>query len=161
MALPNVRTKSMGRIEPWGDRPRRACRTLRSDRADAWGPGDRGGLGPGGIGGCIIWPFHDKSGPMAIMLATDAARVRPRAHVAHTLVAGRQVVAQVRDTVFYKTPSWPRDWANFSPLLLYFHINAWANLHLLGQLIITPFSLHGATLERVCSPACCRRPDDR
>ena len=30
-------------------------------------------------------------------------------------------------------PSWPRSWANFSPLSLYSHRNAWANLHLLGQ----------------------------
>jgi hypothetical protein len=33
-----------------------------------------------------------------------------------------------------KTRSWPRSWANFSPLQLYSHRNAWANLHLLGQL---------------------------
>ena len=32
-----------------------------------------------------------------------------------------------------KTPSWPRNWANFSLLLLYSHRSAWANLHLLGQ----------------------------
>ena len=32
-----------------------------------------------------------------------------------------------------KTPSWPRSWANFGLLELYFHRNAWANLHLLGQ----------------------------
>jgi hypothetical protein len=32
-----------------------------------------------------------------------------------------------------KTPSWPRSWANFSPLQLCSHRNAWANLHLLGQ----------------------------
>jgi hypothetical protein len=31
-----------------------------------------------------------------------------------------------------KTPSWPRSRANFSLLYLYSHINAWANLHLLG-----------------------------
>ena len=32
-----------------------------------------------------------------------------------------------------KTPSWPRSWANFNPLSLYSHRNAWASLHLLGQ----------------------------
>jgi hypothetical protein len=32
-----------------------------------------------------------------------------------------------------KTPSWPRNWANFSFLSLYSHRNARANLHLLGQ----------------------------
>jgi hypothetical protein len=32
-----------------------------------------------------------------------------------------------------KAPSWPRSWANFSPLQLYSHRNAWANLHILGQ----------------------------
>jgi hypothetical protein len=32
-----------------------------------------------------------------------------------------------------KPPSWPRSWAGFSLLQLYFHRNAWANLHLLGQ----------------------------
>ena len=32
-----------------------------------------------------------------------------------------------------KSPSWPRSWANFSLLYLYFHRNAWANLYLLGQ----------------------------
>jgi hypothetical protein len=31
----------------------------------------RGALRPGGFGGCIIWPFHDKSGPMTILLAID------------------------------------------------------------------------------------------
>jgi hypothetical protein len=34
-----------------------------------------------------------------------------------------------------KTPSWPgRSWANFSRLWLYSCMNAWTNLHLLGQL---------------------------
>jgi hypothetical protein len=32
-----------------------------------------------------------------------------------------------------KTPSWPRSWANFSPLSLYSHGNTWANLHIVGQ----------------------------
>jgi hypothetical protein len=32
-----------------------------------------------------------------------------------------------------KTPSWARSWANFSPLSLYPHRNAWGNLHLFGQ----------------------------
>jgi hypothetical protein len=32
-----------------------------------------------------------------------------------------------------ETPSWPRSWANFSPLSLYSRRNAWVNLHLLGQ----------------------------
>jgi hypothetical protein len=32
-----------------------------------------------------------------------------------------------------KPPSWPRSWANCSPLWLYSHGNTWANLHLLGQ----------------------------
>jgi hypothetical protein len=32
-----------------------------------------------------------------------------------------------------KTPSWPRSWANLSLLYLYYHRNAWANLHLLDQ----------------------------
>ena len=32
-----------------------------------------------------------------------------------------------------KIPSWPRSWANFSLLQLYFHRNAWANFHLSGQ----------------------------
>jgi hypothetical protein len=32
-----------------------------------------------------------------------------------------------------KIPSWPRSWANFSLLWLYFYRNAWANLHILGQ----------------------------
>ena len=32
-----------------------------------------------------------------------------------------------------KTPSWPRSWANFSPLYLYSHKNARANLYLLSQ----------------------------
>ena len=36
--------------------------------------------------------------------------------------------AQVR-----KSPSWPRNWANFSHLSLCSHWNARANLHLLGQ----------------------------
>ena len=36
--------------------------------------------------------------------------------------------AQVR-----QMPSWPRRWANSSPLSLYFHKNAWANSHLVGQ----------------------------
>ena len=31
-----------------------------------------------------------------------------------------------------KTPSWPRSWASFSPLWLYFHRNALANFHVLG-----------------------------
>jgi hypothetical protein len=35
------------------------------------GPGTGGALELGGISGCIIWPFQDKSGPMAILLATD------------------------------------------------------------------------------------------
>ena len=38
-----------------------------------------------------------------------------------------QIVDQVR-----KTPSWPRSWANYSPVQLYSHRNAWANLHLFG-----------------------------
>ena len=38
-----------------------------------------------------------------------------------------------------KTPSWPRSWANFSPLWLCSHWNAWASWHILGAL--TPFSL--------------------
>jgi hypothetical protein len=42
--------------------------------------------------------------------------------------AARPPDAQVK-----KTPSWPRSWANFSLLYLYFHRNAWANLDLLGQ----------------------------
>jgi hypothetical protein len=37
-----------------------------------------------------------------------------------------------------KTPSWPRSWANFSLLSLYSHRNAWANLHLSGQLNTFP-----------------------
>ena len=41
---------------------------------------------------------------------------------------GPDALLQVR-----KTPSWPRSWANFSPLSLYPHRNAWANVHLLGQ----------------------------
>jgi hypothetical protein len=32
-----------------------------------------------------------------------------------------------------QTPGWPRSWANFSLLLLCFHRNVWANLHLLGR----------------------------
>ena len=28
--------------------------------------------------------------------------------------------------------SWPRSWPNFSLLSLYSHINAWANMHILG-----------------------------
>ena len=32
-----------------------------------------------------------------------------------------------------ETPSWPRSWANFSLLQLYFRRNAWANLDLLGH----------------------------
>jgi hypothetical protein len=32
-----------------------------------------------------------------------------------------------------KTPSWPRSWANVSLLQLYYHMNAWANLHLFGR----------------------------
>jgi hypothetical protein len=32
-----------------------------------------------------------------------------------------------------KTPSWPRSWANFSPLSLCSHRNGRANLHILGQ----------------------------
>jgi hypothetical protein len=32
-----------------------------------------------------------------------------------------------------QTPSWPRSWANFSHLQLYYHRHAWANLHLLDQ----------------------------
>jgi hypothetical protein len=32
-----------------------------------------------------------------------------------------------------KAPSWPRSWANFNLLQLYYHRNAWANFHLLGQ----------------------------
>ena len=41
-----------------------------------------------------------------------------------------------RHTQVRKMPSWPRSWANVSPLQLYqlyFHPNAWANLHLPGQ----------------------------
>ena len=33
-----------------------------------------------------------------------------------------------------KTPSWTRSWANFSLLQLYSHRNAWANLHVVGNL---------------------------
>ena len=40
----------------------------------------------------------------------------------------QSAVTQVR-----KAPSWPRSWANFSLLQLYYHRNAWANFHLLGQ----------------------------
>ena len=40
-----------------------------------------------------------------------------------------EAITQVR-----KTPSRPRNWANFSLLQLYSRRNAWANLHLLGQL---------------------------
>ena len=32
-----------------------------------------------------------------------------------------------------KTPSWPRNWANFSLLQLYSRRDSWANLHRLGQ----------------------------
>ena len=32
-----------------------------------------------------------------------------------------------------ETPRWPRSWADFSPLWLSSHINAWANLRLLDQ----------------------------
>jgi hypothetical protein len=41
---------------------------------------------------------------------------------------GPDALLQVR-----KTPSWPRSWANFSPLSLYPRRNARANLHILGQ----------------------------
>ena len=41
-----------------------------------------------------------------------------------------------------KTPSWPRNCANFSLLQLHSHPNVWANLYLLGQ--PTPFSLQAA-----------------
>ena len=47
-----------------------------------------------------------------------------------------------------KTPSWPRSWANFSLLQLYFHRNAWANLHLLGRPDTSHFSLQERQLER-------------
>jgi len=53
----------------------------------------------------------------------------------------RQRLAQVR-----KTSSWPRIWANFSLLELYSHMNAWANLHLLGQ--PDSFLAAGGTLSR-------------
>jgi hypothetical protein len=50
-----------------------------------------------------------------------------------------------------KMPSWPRSWANFSPLQLYPHRNVWANLHLLGQ----PDTF---LATRRCSTSCRRRP---
>jgi hypothetical protein len=33
-----------------------------------------------------------------------------------------------------KTPSWPRSWANFSPLWLYSHRNIWADLQSNGPI---------------------------
>jgi hypothetical protein len=32
-----------------------------------------------------------------------------------------------------KSPSWDKSWANFSLLLMYSHMNARTNMHLLGQ----------------------------
>jgi hypothetical protein len=51
------------------------------------------------------------------------------------------------------TPSWPRSWTNFSPLSLYPHRNAWANLDLLGQ----PNTLHATATSSAASRPRCRR----
>ena len=59
----------------------------------------------------------------------DSGTRRDRAEASHWFYLDAQGKEQVR-----KTPSWPRSWANCSLLWLYSHRNAWANLHLLGQL---------------------------
>jgi hypothetical protein len=46
----------------------------------------------------------------------------------HLQQAGAGAAAKVR-----KAPSWPRSWASFSLLSLYFHGNAWASLQFLGR----------------------------
>ena len=62
-----------------------------------------------------------------------------RAVYLHTKEPARICGLEVR-----KTPSWPRSWANFSLLQLYSYRNAWANLHLLGQLntVLAPGPRH-------------------
>jgi hypothetical protein len=77
----------------------------------------------------------------------------PRTSASHDMYVQPSVVGSqspggtmLRQQVI-KPPSWPRSWANFSLLQLYFHRNVWANLHLWGNL--TPFSLQGAGSETV------------
>ena len=79
---------------------------------------------------------------MAVAAATvpegEARAARARSHTAPVRVSERErehaAVARARaQTQVRKTPSWPRSWANSSRLQLYSHMNAWANLHLLGQ----------------------------
>jgi hypothetical protein len=65
--------------------------------------------------------------------AWDAASAKERGVASGTMAGpmvfwGEAAGAQVR-----KTPSCPRNWANFSLLSLYSHGDAWANSHLLGQ----------------------------
>jgi hypothetical protein len=77
-----------------------------------WGSGDRG----------------DSSGKQ-VTQSLGAAPLLPARSGAEAAAP-----AQVR-----KTPSWPRNWANFSLLQLYSHRHGWPNLHLSANL--TPFSL--------------------
>ena len=65
-----------------------------------------------------------------------------------TEVADALRLIEVQSLQVRKAPSWPRSWANFSLLQLYFHRNAWANLHLLGRPDTSHFSLQERQLER-------------
>ena len=64
----------MGRIEPWGDRPPNACRTLGLTKADAWGSGDLGSLGPGATAGASFVRCGANQDPLAILLTTDSVK---------------------------------------------------------------------------------------
>ena len=82
---------------------------------------------------CILWANLI---PCALQEDMTNGYVFPDGHLeleAHDrttidLPAVQHAFAKVR-----KTPSWPRSWANFSPLSLYSNRNAWANVHCLGQ----------------------------
>ena len=93
------------------------------------------------VASCIDVMKFQESGPRAIQLLTETlaailASKEEQAAVLQEMRSGGWLPPQMKavfDPQVRKTPSWPRSWANFSLLPLYFHRNAWANLHPLGR----------------------------
>jgi hypothetical protein len=65
------------------------------------------------VGGSDRWAYSPEAGTVGLPTAGEGGRP--------------PLFSEVR-----KTPSWPRNWANFSPLSLYSHRNERANLHFFG-----------------------------
>ena len=78
-------------------------------------------------GGCRLAAPEGMAGSEDMALGRNSLLFVTQGDLHHVFAHGAGA-AKVR-----KPPSWPRSWANFCLLELYFHRNARANLHLLGQ----------------------------